>query len=173
MKKLIPMFLAILLLAGCHSYHAYQDYYTDPADYPQIWNLSGFYRGDTEISPLFPQTLDLLEVTAFFCRYDQQLPLGEGVQLLLEIQYPDEQAFAAEVDRLTALTFPCPDAFGGLEAHALRLGEALTSEFCLIHRAEQTVSYVYLKNIPREQVEIDQRYIPQGYSGYGEMEVIP
>ena len=170
MKKLIPVFLAFVLLCGCHSYTAYKDYYTDTADYPEIWTLSGFYRGQEERSPIFPDRLNDLTVISFFCRYDQQLPLGEGVQLLLEIQYPDKQAFTAEVDRITALTVPCPDAFGGLEAHALRLGVDLTSEYCLINRAEQTIYYVYLKNIPKEQVEFDQRYIPRGYSGYGETE---
>ena len=172
MKKLIPIFLAFFLV-GCHSYSAYKDYYTDPADYSQIWSLSGFYRGDEEISPLFPHRIDTLNVTTFFCRYDQQLPLGEGVQLLLEIQYSDPYAFAQEVDRLTALTFPCPDAFDDLEGCALQLGENLASEYCLIDRKQQTISYVYLNNIPREQVEFDHRYIPKGYSGYGEMEVIP
>lgn len=170
MKRLIPVFLVFVLLCGCHSYTAYKDYYTDPAEYSQIWELSGFYRGEEERSPIFPERLDALNVITFFCRYDQQLPLGEGIQLLLEIQYPDARAFAAEVDRLTALTVPCSDAFDDLEAYALRLGENLTSEFCLINKAEQTIGYVYLYNLPREQVEIDQRYIPRGYSGYGETE---
>lgn len=170
MKKLMGFVLAVLLLAGCSSYNAYQDYYTNPADYSEIWALSGFYRGDTDRSPLFPESLDGLNVITFFCRYDQQLPLGEGVQLLLEIQYDDPLVFDREVDRLMGLTFSCPDVFDNLEGYALRLGENLASEFCLVDREKQIVSYVYLKNIPREQVKFDHRYIPEGYEGYGEVE---
>ena len=69
----------LFLLTGC-SYSAYIDYY-DIKDYNSIWELTGFRHGYDNTSLLFPENIDDLEVVDFFCRYDQQLPLGEGIQV--------------------------------------------------------------------------------------------
>ncbi len=170
-RTALLLLCVMLLLSGCNSYTAYKDYYTDVESYSEIWELAGFYRGSEEKSPLFPQTIDGLDVIDFSCRYDEQLPLGEGVQLLLSVRYEDEAAFDNELDRIASLTDSCDETFGksAFDAYALRLGEELASEYCLVDVKNQTVHYVYLKNLPLTEIEFDYSFVPDGYSGYGDI----
>lgn len=173
MKKAVVFLWVFLLIfsAGCNSYSAYKDYYSDPKDYLQVWQRSGFYNAAESSSPLFPKDIDHLDVVDFMCRYDEQLPIGEGVQLYLKIQYKDQQSFDDEVDRIASVANVCNDAFDetNFDAYVMRLCEELVSEYALVDDNEQTVSYLYLKNIPKSEIEIDHTLLPKGYSGYGEL----
>lgn len=172
-KKIITILLLlgiVVFTGGCNSYTAYKDYYTNPNDYSKIWTLAGFYWGYEEISPLFPKQLDNLEVADFMCRYDQQLPLGEGVQLLLSIAYEDPTSFEREVDRIASLTTDRNDSFNDslLDAYAVRICEELVSEYALVDSSNQMIYYIYLRNIPVNEIEINHELLPHGYTGYGE-----
>ena len=174
MKKVLSLLLAVCLLAalvGCNSYHAYKDTYTDPDSYRKLWSLSGFYRGEGDRSALFPQSLYGLDVEKFFCRYDQQLPLGEGVQLLITIKYEDPTLFEAEVARIASLSTLRNDAFrdSTSEVYAVRICEDLTSEYAFVDSSCQVIEYIYLRNIPKDEIEIDHELLPNDYVGYGEL----
>ena len=87
-KKITAIILAaiiILSFSGC-SYIAYKDYYIKE-DYLNIWELEGVRYDAEGISPLFPESIENSDVQEFLCRHDQQLPLGEGIQILLKIRY--------------------------------------------------------------------------------------
>lgn len=173
-KKLLALLLSLGLMVfavGCSAYPAYKNYYSNASDYHRIWKLEGFYRGPGEQSALFPQDLHELDITDYFCRYDQQLPLGEGVQLLLEVQYSDPIAFADEVNRIASITSNRSDAFSqnDYDAYALRICEELACEYAFADEDSQLICYIYLRNIPKKQIEIDHKLLPTGYSGYGEL----
>ena len=173
MKRIIVLFLLaamVLSLLGC-SYSAYKHTYTDIQEYARMWELSGFRHEYDGTSPLFPDDPAELEVLDFFCRHDEQLPLGEGIQLLLHIRYEDGEAFNAEVERIASLTYNCNNAFAesGLSAYAMRLGKKQSSEYALVDRDKQTVYYIYLQNLPLEEIELDRKLVPDNYSGYGDI----
>ena len=141
-------------------------------DYPEIWDLTGFVRGHYGgPSPLFPSSIDGLEVTDFHCRYDEQLPLGEGTQLLLQIHYSDQTAFCEEVCRITAIAQECTDLFEGTDfvAYSNKMGVEYASEYVLVEEDSQTINYLYLQSLPIEEIELDEKYIPKGYSDYGDI----
>lgn len=173
MKKrfFLPLCLTLaIFFGGCFSYTAYKDYY-GVDDYSRIWTRTGFSYVVGEPTPLFPSSLEGLEVTDFHCRYDQQLPLGEGTQLLLQVHYSDSEVFLEELDRISSLTYDCTDLFEGtgFSAYAIRLGVESTSEYALVEEENQTINYVYLQWLPLEEIELDEKYIPKGYSGNGEI----
>lgn len=168
---LTTLMLALLFaFTGC-SYAANKDYYSDVDDYKEIWSLTGFNHGYDGVSLFFPESLENLDVKKFHCRYDEQLPLGEGVQILLEIQYSDEALFDAEIEKISSMATECKESFGQLElsAYATRLGADLSSEYALIDEEQQIIYYVYLQNVPKEEIEFDHELIPVGYTGYGEI----
>lgn len=174
MKKILSLLLAACLLAalvGCNSYHAYKDTYTDPESYPKLWSLAGFYRGEGDRSALFPQSLHGRDVAQFFCRYDQQIPLGEGVQLLIKINYEDPTLFEDEVARIASLATLRNDAFSdsSSEVYAVRICEDLASEYAFVDSSSQVIKYIYLRNIPKDEIEIDHELLPTDYVGYGEL----
>lgn len=158
------------MFTGC-SYVAYQDYYTNTDDYTEIWYLTGFRHGEEGISPFFPQSIDNLNVKTFSCRYDQQLPLGEGVQLFLEVQYADDILFNEEIERIETMSFECDQFFeeSQLSAYATHLGENDSSEYALIDKEQRIIYYIYLKDLPKDEIEFDMRYVPDGYMEYGEV----
>ena len=170
-RSMCLIIMTALLLSGCLSYPADKEYYNELSDYPNIWELAGFYLGSDEQSPLFPEDISALDVADYFCRYDQLLPLGEGVQLLLHIRY-DEIAFSAETQRIEALTTDRTDAFHctKLRAQVLYLGTDYMSEYALIDDEDHSIYYIYLSSIPKNQLEIDLDLIPTGYTGYGEID---
>ena len=89
----------------------------------------------------------------------------------MRIRYEEQETFCNEVDRIAAITYGCDSAFGGnsLSAYAVRLGEKQSSEYALVDFAEQTIFYIYLQNVPLEEIEFDHELVPSEYIGYGEL----
>ncbi|MBR3810797.1 MAG: hypothetical protein IKJ16_00500 [Agathobacter sp.] len=173
-KKYITMLICIIsivfMFTGC-SYVAYKDYYSDVDDYIEIWDLTGFRFREQGISPFFPQSIDDLDVREFFCRYDQQLPLGEGVQLFLEVQYKDELLFNEELERIKSMSFNCDELFKDsmFSAYVTSLEKHNSLEYALIDEEQQVIYYIYLQSLPKDEIEFDLKYVPVGYTGYGEV----
>ena len=175
-KLLIPILCIALVFALCScTYTAYKTYYNNIEDYDDIWELTGFYHGYEGKSTFFPNDISSLNVKEFFCRYDEELPLGENVQILLEIEY-DEDDFAEERERLSKAGFECSDSFDikGIEAYATNLGtsgvHAYISEYALLDSDQNTIEYIFLHGVPKEEIEFDHQFLPIGYTGYGEIE---
>ena len=160
----------LFIFSSC-SYIAYKDYYSNIDDYDKIWSLTGFDHGYGEEPDFFPKNIDNLLVRNYLCRYDQQLPLGEGIQVFLEIAYTDDVLFAEEVKRISSMSFDCSDYFeeSVLSAYATRLGIHYSSEYALIDNEGQIIYYIYLQNLPKNEIEIDNQLLPNGYVGYGEV----
>jgi len=173
-KKYVTVFVLVLYIlvvfTGC-SYIAYKDYYSNIDEYAKIWELTGFHHGYEGASPLFPKSIANLDAKQFLCRYDQQLPLGEGIQVFLEIQYTDEGVFNTELEKISSLSFDCRDSFMGTSfaAYATRLGSNFSSEYALIDEDKQVIYYIYLQNIPKSEIEFDHQFLPAGYTGFGEI----
>lgn len=169
-KNAVVIYVAIIILSfsGC-SYIAYKDYYTKE-DYSSIWELEGF-RHDTEgISPLFPESIEDLDVQEFFCRYDQQLPLGEGIQVLLKI-HCDIDLIVSEEDRISSIAKESNDKFNNpdFKAYSTQICNEGISEYVLINNEYQTIYYIYLQDIPKKEIEFDHELLPKEYNGYGEI----
>ena len=156
---------AMFMLTGC--YMAFKDYYHEK-DYKEIWELSGFRHGYDGVSPFFPESIDDLKVNKFLCRYDQQIPLGEGVQLFMEIQYTDKMVFDKEYEKIKSMAFKCDEYFDevDLSAYAVRLGEEWSTEYALIDEEQQIVYYIFLYSVPKSQIRFNHRLVPAGYEDY-------
>lgn len=176
LKKALVVILTLLtvlvLFSGC-KYTAYKTYYGDISDYSEIWSLNGFfYEGyNSESSSFFPQKLDGLDVKDFYCRYDEQLPLGEGIQVFLHIKYKDDTSFNDESERLSTMSIDCNKYFEktGLTAYATHIGVSGSSEYALVNPEKQEILYIYLKDLPTEEIEFDNAFLPKGYN-YGDID---
>lgn len=166
MKKVVLflMTISLILLSGC-SYVAYKDYYTDPSNYQKIWSLTGFGYDFEGVSPIFPESIKDLIVEKFFCRYDQQLPLGEGVQLFVQIKY-DDDSYTKEIERIKPLSFECNDSFdeNTLSFRAKSLCEDGISEYVAYDDENQCIYYIYLQYIPKGEIEFEHSFLPNNYS---------
>lgn len=172
MLSLVLVISILFSLTAC-SYVSYKDYYREKEDYLDIWSLAGFRHGYDGVSRLFPADIEELDVEDFFCRYDQQLPLGEGVQVFLEVKYSDAVELDAEIKRISSMAFGCNEFFESqntLSAYSTRLGEEYSSEYALIDKTNQKIYYIYLQAVPKEEIEIDNTFLPKNYVGYGEIE---
>lgn len=166
----IMLSLTMILLSGC-SYVAYKDYYSSIDDYYEIWELPGFRHDYSGVSPIFPENIENFDVQDFYCRYDQQLPLGEGVQVFLKIQFDDSNVFEDELKRIKQLSLECSEYFdrSDFESYAICLGENYSSEYALVGKDDLLIYYISLYNIPKEQIEFDHQFLPINYEGYGEI----
>lgn len=170
MKKIRNILLILILsvmflcFTGC-DYIAYKDYYTID-DYAEIWDLTGFEYKRIDLDLIFPAEIEDYEVTDFFCRYDQQLPLGEGFQILLEVQFPDEEALAGELERIKPMTTQCSEHFknSSLDAYAVSLGEHWVYEYALVDKNNYKVYFVYLQYLPKKEIEFSHTLLPDAYS---------
>lgn len=172
-KGIFPiLFICLLLLSGCR-YSAYKHYYSDMEDYGKIWGLPGFRHGyDTE-EMFFPANLKSYDVINFYCRYDEQLPLGEGIQVYLEIQFSNEDSVKTEIDRFSFLAQKC-DAFfeeSGFEAYAARFGDDIGSfEYALVDYHSRKIYFIYLQSLPKSEIEFSHTLLPNGYTDYGNID---
>ena len=162
---LIIVISTMFLFSGC--YVAYKDYYHEE-DYKEIWELTGFWHGYEGVSPFFPESIDDLEVNKFLCRYDQIIPIGEAVQLFMEIPYTDEEVFNKEVEKIKSMAFQCDEYFEEIDfsVYAVRLGEEFNTEYALIDEEQQVVYYIFLHNVPKSEIRFEHRFIPKGYENY-------
>ncbi len=149
------------LLTSC-SYVAYKTYYTNEKDYSQIWALAGVSTGNKDIHDLFPTEISNLSVEEFFCRYDEQIPLGEGVQVFLKVHYEDKESFLAELERISLLAYSCDEHFQGsdMSAYATSMGEGSLWEYSLIDEQQQLIYYIYLRFLPKDEIEIENSMLP-------------
>ena len=165
--------IIMITFIGC-KYSAYTDYYTNVEDYEEIWSLPDFQHGYDygEVSDFFPESLDDLNVYELFCRYDRRRPLGEGIQIYLEIYYEDAEVFATEVERISQMGFECNEQFDDTDflAYATKLGKDYDSEYALIDEEEQIIYYIYLGGMSEEEIELDEQFIPNGYYDWGEVD---
>lgn len=167
-KKIIVsitlIFCISILFSGCF-YPAYKDYYSDINNYEEIWELSGLSREYKNSIKLFPKDINSLNVTDCFCRYDQQLPLGEAFQVLLEIKYDESNEFKSEMNRILSCAFNCDEYFedNGLSAYATLMKAESYYEYVLVNEETQTIFYIYLQNLPKEQIEIKSDLLPTQY----------
>ena len=167
-KKLLILILIIFLIAnalvGC-TYKAYKTYYSKD-DYSKIWNLSGIHHDYNDVVTVFPQSIQNLNVVDFFCRYDEQLPLGEGMQVLLGVKYEDSASYNMEIDKLMSITSDSSNFFKETEfiCYPINIGSDSYSEYeyALADNEQKMIYYVFLKNIPQDEVEFDIRFLKTG-----------
>lgn len=165
-KFLLYIFILCVCICGCQ-YAAYKTTYTDVKDYSQIWSLTGFHHGYDKQSPLFPNELDNLQIVRFYCRYDEQLPLGEGVQVFLKVKY-DEAFFAEEFQRILTIAQPDVTNFTITKwsAYSVRLGEDGCWEYALLNEESKEIYYCFIYNLPQTEIEIDDAVLPNNYVDY-------
>lgn len=173
LKKPIVCFLLVLFITVCSgcSYEAYKEYFTEVTSYSEIWELPGMRGGVENGDSIFPRDISGLNVEMFFCRYDEQLPIGEGIQIFVQVRYDDIEGFRNEKQRLQTKYNNC-DAYFNVEGYSFKssnLSESGFLEYAAIYEKEQTVIYVYLQDLPYEEIEFDEKFIPSGYTGYGDL----
>ena len=146
---------------------AFKEYYSEE-EYREIWDLTGFWHGYDGISPFFPERIDNLEVNNFLCRYDQRLPVGEGVQLFMEIQYTDKKMFDKEYEKIKSMAFECNEFFDEMDfsAYAVRLIKDDSTEYALIDEKQQIIYYIFLHCLPKEEIEFEDKFVPSCYVDY-------
>lgn len=167
---IITMIICLTVLCSGCRYTAYIDYYSDIEDYEEIWDLSGFRHG-YEDEMFFPTNLDNYDIIDYYCRYDQQFPLGEGIQVYLEIQFPDDDSIKREIDRISVFATKSDKFFGksGCEAYATRVGEDVlgTYEYALVDHHNKKIYFIYLQSLPKDEIEFSHTLLPNGYTEYG------
>ena len=94
----------------------------------------------------------------------EQLPLGEGIQILLKIRY-DTDLLLSEKERISSMTEDCTDSFGNPDfmACSTQICNEGVSEYVLINNEDQTIYYIYLQDIPKKEIEFDSELLPKEY----------
>lgn len=172
MKKVtfITLFLVLsIILCSCSGWFGYEKY-TDIKDYSKAFGLSEIRN--REAFELFPKNAETLNVQDFYFEWKLGVIGSADVQFLLSVTYDDDQ-LQDEIARLRSLadgkTLYDTESFT-YEAYVLTLGHLNTSYYALIEG--NTVHYVFLQLMSRVHINIDERLLPKGYQGYGEVKNI-
>lgn len=167
MKKTLILMIAVSLLSLFCSCSQLTTEYTEPQDYETVWNTTGpwlqahhYYEG---VSPLFPQTLDGLNVSDFYGYYREKLPVGESIQIYVAVCYDTQEDFERELARIETVApiedsehFACPAAVAAL-------GWQNCMEYALVDRENLTVRYIYMEFCNLDEIEIPADCLPVGY----------
>lgn len=151
-------------LNGCSGAFGYEKY-TDPNDYPKIFDLSEIrYR---EALELFPENVDSLDVKDFYFEWKLGIVGSADIQFLLSVTYDDLQ-LQEEISRIQSLANEKivynTETFQ-YDAYVLVLGYHCTSYYALIDG--NTVHYVLLQLLDAKDIDIDAALLPSGYEGLG------
>lgn len=182
MKKIIAVILLICLSFTLFACKMESDYYKDISDYTDICYLEGMRIDYADHSPVFPASIENLQVEDFFCRHDIMLPVGEEIQIYLKVKY-DSESFAAEIERIASVSEECSDMFDSsldYKAYCAELGKDIDTdgweddyEYALIDENEQTVQYIYLIYLDKDEIEFSTELLPLNYMDYSEKLTMP
>ena len=166
MRKILlsaVMLSVILFLCSCSQVYD-EKVITDKNEYSFIWELPE--RRADERSELFPESIEDKDVVDFSCRHSTYFPLGTGWQVELCVRY-DRETFSAEVERIRN---KCVDStvcgesgFFDAPAYATVWNDKCCYEYALTDEEENTVWYVYLQLIDKDDLKINDSLIPDGY----------
>ena len=167
MKKLISLALIVFVLCGALcSCNDVQDekIITDIKAYESIWDLSERRIGD--YSDLFPKKVENKQVIKFNCIHSTYSFIGTGWQVELEIKY-DDNSFSTEENRLKNVCkdsvicgnsnyFDCPNFASVWNWNSCY-------EYAVVNETDNTIGYIYLQLIDKEDLKISKKYVPNQY----------
>lgn len=177
LKKILLNITVLICLSMTFSGCSHKTCY-GKEDYSEIWECAGFYPSRYnlyEISALFPESIDELNVEKYDARYDEHFPLGEGFQILLSVKYEDVFEFDTEVERIRAIAIECSEQFEisdfNFLAYATILGWEDTMEYAIINTDEQKIYYVYVQCTEKKEIEFDHKLLPKNYPELGDVKI--
>ena len=166
MKKTVLILLSFILVL---SFSSCSDVYeetivSDIQKYDDIWKLPE--KRVFKTSVLFPSIVTEEQCVAFTCKHTTYQLLGTGWQIFLEIKY-DDPLYLVETERLNNLCANSPvcgyseyyDDF----AYATVWNWNCCFEYAVVDQNKKTVCYVYLQLIQKNNLIIDEKYIPKEY----------
>ncbi len=160
------------MFSGCSLNPQYpvasKDYYNDINDYDLIRNhLPGYLIEYEKNEKLFPAQLSNTNNSTLFCRYDQRLPLGEGFQIFLTRKFSTKDDFINEKERISSIGYKCNEFFSlvSYDAYTTNMDNSTYFEYVLLDESSLEIVYVYLQTVPKNELEIDSKYLPTNYEG--------
>lgn len=164
MKKIFVIVLVcamLFLFSGCDN----SIYFEDIEDYNEVWELSGYGAKEDGALPIFPSEIKDLDVIDFYCKYKEKLPLGEEIQVYLQVRYDDSEAFEKEKERLITVARSCDELFDNtdLSAFCVQSGEGYMWEYSLADDIKSEIYYIFVKDIPKSEILFDSKLLPKEY----------
>ncbi len=157
------VFVFAFVLSSCNNVYR-ECVISDEAEYNDMWSLPE--RRANETSLLFPTEITDEKCMDFFCKHSTYYLVGAGWQTLLTVQY-DAVSFLQETERLRKLCEGSPvcgkTEFFDLPSYASVWNWESCFEYAVTDETARTVTYIYLQLIEKTNVDIDERYLPQGY----------
>ena len=166
MKKYVLILISFILtlnLSSCSDVYE-EIIFSDIKEYDNIWKLPE--RRVDETSSLFPTNVNDEQCVTFICKHTTYQLLGTGWQLSLEIRYEDSLYFS-EIDRLNNLCGNSPirgnSEYFGNPTYATVWNWNSCFEYAVVNEKEKTVCYTYLQLIEKDNLILNEKYIPEGY----------
>lgn len=164
-KQAVIVFVLVLvmLLSSCSDVYE-ETVISDIALYDTIWSLSE--KRITESSVLFPTVVNDEQVIKFNCKHTTYQLLGTGWQVELVIQY-DATTFSIEHKRLSescknSIVCGRTKYFDNL-TYATVWNWNSCFEYAVVNEDDSTIGYIYLQLIDKNDLAIDNYYIPKQY----------
>lgn len=172
MKKFFIMILfpILVLLTGCNDVYKSISF-TNTEDYEQIWYLSE--RRDDNSLAIFPSSLNNFNVTSFICNWKSYKWTGSGFEICLTVKY-DKQSMNDEINRISSISSVRKTKYDTSNflypAYVATLGYLDSNEYALIDEDNQTVYYIYLQLMDKEDITINKSLLPKNYEDMGKVD---
>ena len=181
MKKAIA-FVLIFFISVCFVGCTYKQItITNPENYEKISELNEIrYK---EAFDIFPKTIADKDVEFFYFRWQLGIIGSASVEYQCSIKYSDAD-FKKEVDRIKSYKGECwyddddkeyckenalvyDDETFCLPAYVAILGHYATNAYVLIDEGNNTIHYIYLCIMSKNELHINKEYLPKEYSEFG------
>lgn len=137
---------------------------TNIENYGMIWQLPEYRIVGPSV--LFPKTIEDKKVLNFQCIHTTYSLVGTGWQIELNIKYSNDEMIL-ELDRLENITknlsnLQEPDLFR-LPVYVTVWNWNGCFEYAVVNESEQSIRYIYLQLIDKNDLKIDESCIPNNY----------
>ncbi len=164
MKKAFALILALVCCLSLFGCGTEKTVISDIGEYDSLWTLRD--RLASFSSFLFPTSVDEDSVLCFRCEHETSVMYGAKWQVILELEYESE-TFSFETDKIKALCNGSlvygENEYFEEDAYASVWNESGIFEYALVNSAEQKITYIYLQRMDKDEINLDEKYIPEEY----------
>ena len=169
-KFTLLLSLTALLLSFSGCYHE-EITYDNPSDNSKIIDLTEIR--EKESLEIFPKNIDKNNTDNYYFNWELDFVGSASVEYFCSVKY-NKDDYHAEIQRLenfkatnTDESLHYDESTFCFPAYVAVLGYYDTNAYALVDENEHTIHYIYISLVRKNQLKLDNAYLPDGYTDLG------
>ena len=159
----------MILCCGCRKYHMITEC-TEPYEYKYgvaLLERYGHYhiKNNNRAYQLLPLSDNDCEVTSFYCKFYEMLPIGETIQFFADFQSRTYDLYEKEIERIAQIQYEkeivCDMNIFNYPSYITLLSHNGCSEYLILDIESLIIRYIYIQFVNADELLIPDKFLPK------------